>query len=117
MGADISREIVSLRSGTTERKRRAARRLADIAFDRSQKDFIAEEGTTLTVILKTHYKAFCVTVGGIGPLVELLKSRDRECRSNAVFAVAMLAEDVKNRRVIVDEGGLPALVSPFSQPS
>lgn len=42
--------------------------------------------------------------------MDLLKSRDRECRSNAVFAIAALADDLKSRMVIIEEGGLSALV-------
>eukprot|EP00210_Caulerpa_lentillifera_P006123 g5850.t1 len=105
MGNDVSREISSLRSGNITRKRRAARRLGDIAMESGNKESIASAGQSITNPSLTHSLP-----GGIPPLMDLLKSRDRECRSNAVFAIAALADDSNNRALIIKDGGLSALV-------
>lgn len=58
-----------------------------------------------------------VSEGGLGLLVPLMESKDREVQRLSVHTIANLSVNAKNRHPIVEADSLPALVSMLSSPS
>lgn len=72
-------------------KQEASRVLSQLAHNRSNQVTIAEEG-------------------GIMPLISLLVSNNKICKSNATSALAYLSYNTKNQESIINEGSLPRLI-------